>query len=51
VVAALIEHGGGGGYVASNACREVLGAIYGVDMTDPVQILADTGASSSGVSD
>jgi penicillin-binding protein 2 len=50
VVAALIEHGGGGGYVASNACREVLGAIYGVEMTDPVSILQASGATA-GVSD
>lgn len=51
VVAAIVEHGGGGGYVASNVCRGVLGAIYGVEMTDPVSILAAREVSTEQVMD
>ncbi|MBR2835803.1 MAG: penicillin-binding protein 2 [Coriobacteriales bacterium] len=36
VVTSLVEHGGGGSQVASHMCRQVLGAIYGVEMTDPI---------------
>lgn len=39
VVASFLELGGGGGAVASHMCREVLGAIYDVEMTDPVALL------------
>lgn len=39
VVAALIEHGGGGGDVTTSVCRQVLGEIYGVEMTDPISLL------------
>lgn len=51
VVAAIVEHGGGGGYVASNVCRGVLGAIYGVEMTDPVSILSTREVSTEQVMD
>lgn len=51
VVAAIVEHGGGGGYVASNVCRGVLGAVYGVEMTDPVSILASRNVSTEQVMD
>lgn len=51
VVAAIVEHGGGGGYVASNVCRGVLGAVYGVEMTDPVSILMTREVSTEQVMD
>ena len=47
VVCALVEHGGGGSTVASHVCREVLGAIYGVEDTDPVELLRQTSASTT----
>lgn len=48
VVCALVEHGGGGSTVASHVCREVLGQIYGVEDTDPVELLRRTGTTSGG---
>lgn len=51
VVCALIEHGGGGSTVAAHTCREVLGAIYGVEMTDAVSLVRATGASGNQVID
>ncbi|MBS5477814.1 MAG: penicillin-binding protein 2 [Coriobacteriia bacterium] len=39
VVASLVEHGGGGGGVSTHMCRQVLGAIYGVPMTDPIALV------------
>ncbi len=51
VVAAIVEHGGGGGYVATNVCRGVLGAIYGVEMTDPISILSSREVSTEQVMD
>lgn len=43
VVVALIEHGGGGGGVTTHVCRQVLGAIYGVEMTDPIDLVVKGG--------
>ncbi len=51
VVASFLELGGGGSAVASHMCREVLGAIYGVEMTDPVELLRAHGASATRAED
>ena len=55
VVASLIEHGGGGGDVTTHVCRQVLGAIYGVEMTDPIALVTQnhvaTRTQSAGVMD
>ena len=51
VVCALLEHGGGGGDVTTHMCREVLGEIYGVDMTDPVGLLRYNGVTIAEVMD
>lgn len=46
VVASLIEHGGGGGDVTTHVCRQVLGAIYGVEMTDPIALVTQNGVAT-----
>ncbi len=51
VVCSLVEHGGGGAAVASHMCRQVLGAVYGVEMTDPVAQLAAASAAGNEVND
>ena len=51
VVASLLEYGGGGGDITTHMCREVLGEIYGVEMTDPVALLRAHGASAGEVRD
>ncbi len=51
VVCSLVEHGGGGAAVASHMCRQVLGAIYGVEMTDPQAQLAASSAAGNEVED
>lgn len=51
VVCSLVEHGGGGAAVASHMCRQVLGAIYHVPMTDPVAQLAVASAAGNEVMD
>lgn len=51
VVCALVEHGGGGSAVASHVCREVLGAVYGVEMTDAVALARAHNSSGSQVMD
>ncbi len=51
VVAALLEHGGGGGDVTTHMCREVLGEIYGVEMTDPIALLRGNNVSTAAVMD
>ena len=43
VVASLVEHGGGGGGVTTHMCRQVFGAIYGVEMTDPIDLVVKGG--------
>ena len=51
VVCSLLEHGGGGGDVTTHMCREVLGAIYGVEMTDPVGLLKANNVTTEAVMD
>lgn len=51
VVASLLEYGGGGGDITTHMCREVLGEIYGVEMTDPVALLRSHGVSAGEVRD
>ena len=47
VVASIIEHGGGGGDVTTSVCRQVLGQIYGVEMTDPISLLVQNNVAKN----
>lgn len=51
VVASLLEYGGGGGDITTHMCREVLGEIYGVEMTNPIALLRSHGVSAGEVRD